>query len=107
MATAATLLGVLASEGRASTDRVVVPDLIQPSVEELMNVRVVSATKQTRRLADTASAVFVNTPILASARTPGSACNRVGIWDCRWWTLTCWSLGLWGLRRKLPLTLSK
>ncbi len=37
------------------------PDLTQLSIEELMNVSVVSATKQTQRLADTASAVFVIT----------------------------------------------
>ena len=37
------------------------PDLTQLSIEELMNVPVVSATKQTQRLSDTASAVFVIT----------------------------------------------
>ncbi len=36
-------------------------DLTQLSIEELMNVTIVSATKQTQRLADTASAVFVIT----------------------------------------------
>ena len=37
------------------------PDLTQLSIEELMNVSVVSATKQTRPLSDTAAAIFVIT----------------------------------------------
>ncbi|MFO1424595.1 MAG: TonB-dependent receptor plug domain-containing protein [Candidatus Competibacteraceae bacterium] len=37
------------------------PDLTELSIEELMNVQVVSPTKQAQRLADTASAIFVIT----------------------------------------------
>lgn len=49
-------LGITVSHLEAAT-----PDLTQLSIEELMNVEVVSATKQTQRLADTASAIFVIT----------------------------------------------
>ncbi|HRD68150.1 MAG TPA: TonB-dependent receptor [Candidatus Competibacter sp.] len=49
-------LGLMASRVVAVT-----PDLTQLSIEELMNVQVVSPTKQSQRLADTASAVFVIT----------------------------------------------
>jgi iron complex outermembrane receptor protein len=51
----ATLLAAWAANPAAAID------LTQLSIEELMNVEVVSATKQTQRLADAASAIFVIT----------------------------------------------
>ncbi|MFZ1829792.1 MAG: TonB-dependent receptor [Candidatus Competibacteraceae bacterium] len=54
------LLIVLANMEMA-VSQAVADDLTQLSIEELMNVPVVSATKQTQRLADTASAIFVIT----------------------------------------------
>jgi iron complex outermembrane receptor protein len=44
-----------------AVSRAAAPDLTQLGIEELMNVQVVSVSKQTQRLADTASAVFVIT----------------------------------------------
>jgi len=49
-------MGITAVQVGAAT-----PDLTQLSIEELMNVPVVSPTKQSQRLSDTASAIFVIT----------------------------------------------
>lgn len=50
-----TLSGALVTAGEAAAD------LTSLSIEELMNLEVISATKKTRKLADTASAAFVIT----------------------------------------------
>ncbi len=49
------------SGGEMAVSRAAAPDLTQLGIEELMNVQVVSASKQAQRLADAASAVFVIT----------------------------------------------
>jgi len=49
-------IGITAVQVGAAT-----PDLTQLSIEELMNVQVVSPTKQSQRLSDTAAAIFVIT----------------------------------------------
>lgn len=54
------LLLALALTDRAVA-RAVAPDLTELSIEELINVQVISATRQMQRLAETASAIFVIT----------------------------------------------
>ena len=49
------------ANGEMAVSRAAAPDLTQLGIEELMNVQVVSASKQAQRLADAASAVFVIT----------------------------------------------
>ncbi len=58
---AALFVGTASAEMAIGQAQAAAPDLTQLSIEELMNVPVVSATKQTQRLSDTASAVFVIT----------------------------------------------